>query len=173
MYRCDDHAQYGIHGIGHMARVLVWSAYIADLVQTPIRRSELLWAAALHDTQRWSDGVDAGHGERAAQWIVSTFPAIRPDIADTVDLPLVAQLCRNHDVSDDQITSWSDELRILKDADGLDRVRFNGLDLRYLRLQAITPALAPHAWLLMHESVGRGNTGSAVRDCAIEMHVWR
>ncbi len=28
------------------------------------------WAAAVHDTQRWNDGIDADYGARAADWIL-------------------------------------------------------------------------------------------------------
>ncbi|HMM43765.1 MAG TPA: hypothetical protein PKA95_17860, partial [Thermomicrobiales bacterium] len=68
---------------------------------------------------------------------------------------------------------WTDELRVLKDADGLERVRIHDLDPRRLRLQAISPPLEPLAWDLMERSVARGNDAPAVREVAVEMGLWR
>jgi hypothetical protein len=163
----------GTHGIGHITRVLVWSAIIAERFSGAIRQEELFWAAGLHDIKRWDDGIDPEHGERAADWTLTEFPVIRPDIAETVDLQLVAELIRAHMRNDLEIVDWSDELRILKDADGLDRVRIYDLDPRRLRLKDISPALEPKAWSLMEESVRRGNTADAVRSVAIEQGWWR
>ena len=36
------------------------------------------WAAAFHDTQRWNDGIDAGHGTRAADWILERRDLVPP-----------------------------------------------------------------------------------------------
>ena len=50
----------GIHGVPHATRVLVWSAYLVELIGSrhAVRRDELLWAAAVHDVGRESDGID-------------------------------------------------------------------------------------------------------------------
>jgi hypothetical protein len=163
----------GTHGIGHITRVLVWSAAIAGRFDRPLRRPELLWAAGLHDVKRWTDGRDHEHGQRAAGWVLAQFPSIRPDVAAGVDLELVATLCRDHVSHDDTIAHWTDELRVLKDADGLERVRINDLDSRRLRLSAISPPLEAAAWALMRASVARGNTADAVRETALQQGLWR
>jgi uncharacterized protein len=173
MARQSRDGLYGTHGIGHITRVLVWSAHIADALGTPLRRAELLWAAAIHDVQRWDDGWDRDHGERAACWALETFPRSRPLTAATLDLRLIAGICRNHVPNDHLIADWTDELRVLKDADGLDRVRFNGLDPSRLRLREISPALEGQALELMQVSRENGNTAEAVRSAAIEMGLWR
>jgi HD superfamily phosphodiesterase len=173
MHRQSDEGLYGTHGLGHITRVLVWSAHIADSYGRPLQRAELLWAAAIHDVQRWTDGGDREHGERAARWAMDQFPVIRPDVAASVDLQLVASICRNHVPNDHLITDWTDELRILKDADGLDRIRFDGLDPLRLRLRDITPALEEMAWQLMRASRSAGNTVESVRAVAIELGLWR
>lgn len=170
--RQEEHAYAGTHGIGHITRVLVWSAQIADRFRKPLRREELLWAAGLHDIKRHDDGIDRDHGARAAEWVLGSFGQVRPDIAGTLDLDLVAALCRDHQRHDDLVEHWTDELRILKDADGLERVRIHDLDPSRLRLQAISPALEPLAWDLMERSVARGNTAEAVREVASEMELW-
>lgn len=173
MHRQSREGLYGTPGLGHITRVLVMSAHIADLHGCSLRRAELLWAAAIHDVQRWTDGGDREHGDRAALWALERFAEIRPDIAACVDLQLIASMCRNHVPNDHLIIDWSDELRILKDADGLDRVRFDGLDPSRLRLREITPALEETAWQLMRASRSTGNTSGSVRAVAIEMGLWR
>jgi hypothetical protein len=126
----------GMHGAPHTTRVLVWAACLADLIGRPeaIRREELLWAAAVHDVGRENDGVDRGHGARSAEWVLDRLAAERPEAARR-DLDFVAELCTWHEVSDDRIERLSLELLILKDADGLDRVRIGDLDPERLRLQ--------------------------------------
>ncbi len=171
--RQEERAYAGTHGIGHITRVLVWSEQIADRVRTPLRRAELLWAAGLHDIKRHDDGIDPGHGARSAAWVRTQFAHVRPDVAAMLDLDLVAELCRDHQRSDRLIEHWTDELRVLKDADGLERVRIYDLDPRRLRLQSISPALEPLAWDLMERSVALGNTAPAVREVATEMGLWR
>lgn len=171
--RQDEHDYAGTHGIGHITRVLVWTAQIADLVDLPLRRSELLWAAGLHDVKRWTDGRDRDHGNRAADWVLTNFALLRPDVATAVDLELVAELCRGHVPNDHLLERMPDELRVLKDADGLERVRIHDLDPCRLRFQHITPTLEDNAWSLMLVSRERGDTAAAVRAVAIEMGLWR
>ena len=60
--RKEKWAYAGTHGIGHITRVLVWAAQIADQLDAPLRREELFWAAGLHDIKRWDDGGDRDHG---------------------------------------------------------------------------------------------------------------
>ncbi len=56
-----------VHGLAHETRVLVWTQVLAKrLSLSDADRNTLAWAARLHDTQRWDDGDDPGHGERAA-----------------------------------------------------------------------------------------------------------
>ncbi|MCO5177627.1 MAG: HD domain-containing protein [Thermomicrobiales bacterium] len=170
--RQAQRAYAGTHGIGHITRVLVWSEQIAERFKAPLRREELLWAAGLHDIKRWDDGIDPDHGARAAEWVRDEFANVRPDAAGMLDLDLVAALCRDHQRSDHLIEDWTDELRVLKDADGLERVRIHDLDPHRLRLQDISPALEPRARDLMQRSVALGNTADAVRSVAEEMGLW-
>ncbi len=173
MFRQSPEGLYGTHGLGHITRVLVWSAHIADQFDGPLRRAEFHWAAALHDVERWDDGRDSNHGERSARWVLDRFPVLRPDIAANLDLDLVASICRGHVLSDHLIVDWSDELLILKDADGLERVRIHDLDPSRLRLRTISPALEDMAWTLMRVSSAKGNTVESVRSAAIQLGLWR
>lgn len=122
----------GIHGIVHEARVLVWSQVLAAMAAgegLKVDANVLGWAAAIHDTQRQSDGIDPEHGLRAAEWIRR-----RPElIPASVPLERVAYLCRWHVPPDDRALGMTDELRVFKDADALDRWRIDDLDSRFLR----------------------------------------
>ncbi len=127
---------FGIHGVGHVTRVLIWSAILSNRFGNPssFRSEELLWAASTHDVGRWDDGVDSGHGARSAEWIGVNLVAQRPE-AGRADIGFVRELSTWHQVPDDRIEHWSLELMLLKDADGLDRVRIYDLDPRRLRTQ--------------------------------------
>ena len=140
---------YGIHGITHVTRVLVWAAVLADRFgQAPaLRVPELFWAAATHDVERIDDGRDTGHGERAAAWVGSNLVANRPLAAES-DLGLIAEIDHWHEVTDRQIGRWSLELLLFKDADGLDRVRIHDLNPAFLRTQ-LAPSLVSKAQRLM------------------------
>lgn len=170
--RQEEWAYAGTHGIGHITRVLVWCAQLAERLDLPLRREELFWAAGIHDVKRWSDGRDREHGNRAAEFALRELPALRPDVARTVDLELVADLCRGHVPRDEDWPRWSDELRVLKDADGLERVRIHDLDPRRLRFQHLSPAFEERAWQLMTTSRAAGDTADAVRATAIAMGLW-
>jgi hypothetical protein len=125
----------GIHGIVHEARVLVWSQVLASIEageELNVDCDVLGWAAAVHDTQRQSDGIDPQHGWRAAEWI-RRQPELIPA---SVPLERVAYLCRWHVPPDDRAPEMTDELRVFKDADALDRWRIHDLDPRFLRTKA-------------------------------------
>jgi hypothetical protein len=125
----------GIHGIVHEARVLVWSQVLAAMVAgegLSVDPDVLGWAAAVHDTQRQDEGKDAEHGSRAAAWIAQR----RELIPASVPLERVAYLCRWHVPPDDQAPEMTDELRVFKDADALDRWRIHDLDPSLLRTKA-------------------------------------
>ena len=96
------------------------------------------WAAAIHDTQRWDEGIDPHHGERAAEWIENHSALLPP----SVPAERVAHLCRWHVPPDHLAPQMTDELKAFKDADALDRWRIGDLDPSYLRLPATERLLA-------------------------------
>ena len=161
---------YGIHGVTHVTRVLVWSAVLADRFgRTPaLRVPELYWAAATHDVERIDDWIDRGHGERAAAWVGSRLATERPLAAES-DLGFVAELDRWHEVTDRQIGRWSLELLLFKDADGLDRVRIHDLDPTYLRTQEATRHVEGATQLLKATIDLRDP--AAVLDAAVELGI--
>ena len=143
---------YGIHGITHVTRVLIWAAVLADRFghAPALRVPELYWAAATHDVERIDDGRDTGHGERAAAWVGARLAGERPLAAES-NLDFVAELDRWHEVTDREIGRWSLELLLFKDADGLDRVRIYDLNPTFLRTQ-LAPSLVDQAQRLMEET---------------------
>jgi len=117
-----------IHGPAHAARVMVWTTVLTG--DGPLFEAAL-WAAACHDLRREDDGVDPLHGERAAVWVLDELP--RKLEEPPAGLDAIASAVRWHAHADDE-TEWRDPLLwVLKDADGLDRVRLGDLDPRRLR----------------------------------------
>ena len=117
-----------LHGLGHTARVMVWANV---LTQGSEWFEPVVWAAACHDLRRHDDGMDPQHGHRAAAWVRRHLPGrLRQPPAL---LELIAEACAWH-VCPDRRAEWDHPvLWMLKDADGLDRVRLYDLDVRYLR----------------------------------------
>ncbi len=125
----------GLHGVGHEARVLIWTQLIALMEQEEgfaVDAAVLGWAAALHDTRRWNDGIDPQHGARAAAFIEANPDILPPG----VPVDRVAYLCRWHTPSDMAAPELTPELKVFKDADALDRCRIGDLDVSYLRTKA-------------------------------------
>lgn len=145
------HNPYGIHGMGHAARVLVWANLIAKHL---LQRGESLsleavrWTAALHDVGRLSDGIDKGHGARSADWVVK-----HKDLLPAVLLDRILNCCRWHDTADQQIPLMTPELVCIKDADALDRVRIHDLNPALLRSEA-AKTLVVDAWVLYWATEG-------------------
>jgi hypothetical protein len=122
----------GIHGLVHEARVLIWTQLLAEAAADEglcVDADVLGWAAAFHDTHRQDEDIDPAHGSRAAEWI-ETQPELIPA---SVPLARVAYLCRWHVPPDHRAPELTDELRVFKDADALDRWRIYDLDTRMLR----------------------------------------
>jgi hypothetical protein len=140
---------YGIHGVGHAARVFVWSNMIAARLLANgdfLNIDAIRWAAVLHDVGRLSDGIDKGHGARSADWVARHRDVLPDDLSDSV-IDRILYCCRWHDTSDQMIPAMEPELMCIKDADGLDRVRINDLNPALLRSE---PArlLVVDAWVL-------------------------
>ncbi len=125
----------GIHGIGHITRVLLWTQLLAKMVEAEgmsVNNNVLGWAASIHDTQRLNDSVDENHGDRAADWITKN-PQL---LTSGIPAERVACLCRWHVPADSRIPDMTDELKVFKDADALDRWRIGDLEPAYLRTES-------------------------------------
>lgn len=141
------------HGLKHIFRVLLLSLfyfYNADDDLTNADKQILIYFSLLHDIGRDSEYVDELHGDKSLQLIKRKgirMKGIRLSQQEyrMIDL-LIAYHCRDDEsgyaaIQEAPRFSASDKKRIsklyaiTKDIDGLDRVRFNGLDYRMLRTQ--------------------------------------
>ncbi len=124
-----------LHGVDHMARVFILQELICDKLEEQgiaVDREVIRWAAATHDVGRIDDGIDLDHGTRSAQWIQKNLnDQISPELLD-----MVTYIVHWHVPPDTEAPEMTTELKILKDADALDRVRLGDLDIRYLRTDA-------------------------------------
>jgi hypothetical protein len=117
-----------LHGLGHTARVMTWACVLG-------RETEWLepglWAAACHDLRRRDDGTDPRHGFRAGAWVRRKLPVRLGRVPEALEL--IASACDWH-VCQDEEAGWDHPLLwLLKDADGLHRVRLYDLDPGFLR----------------------------------------
>jgi HD superfamily phosphodiesterase len=126
-----------LHGREHSRRVLLYSLLLADdFALKPSDRKRLAIAAVFHDSRRWDDGFDVGHGQRAAEY----YQEYCKNNTIEVD-PIITTIIAYHDQADEKGEAQfnSDEalrlFHIFKDADGLDRFRLgkNALDINFLR----------------------------------------
>lgn len=117
---------HSAHGIGHTARVMLWSAFLSTYPFGLDRTSDhvaAIVAALTHDLGRQSEGVDEGHGERAMEKhrnlaeIALGEETLRRSSANAVQLHEIADC-------DCSIERRDHQWELLKDADGLDRGRF-------------------------------------------------
>ena len=148
-YREENIFHY--HGLKHILRVLLLSLIYCSNSGDPLSDADkriLVYFSLLHDIGRIDDSKDDAHGDRSVSLIrakgirIKCLPMTRKDyrIAEL----LIRYHCRNDAVGEAAIrsaTGLSQKEKthavhlyhICKDMDGLDRVRFNGLDYRYLR----------------------------------------
>ena len=139
------------HGVKHILRVLLLSLIYfynsGDNLSTEDKKI-LIYFSLLHDIGRTSDYVDENHGENGLKLIHKKSLRIKnismSKKAYRIANLIIANHCREDDIGIAAIKaeptfSVQDKRRarklydIAKDMDGLDRVRFNGLD--YLRLR--------------------------------------
>lgn len=140
-----------IHGLKHIFRVLLLSLiyyYNANDNLSEADKQILIYFSLLHDIGRINELVDEDHGDRGLQQIRRRGIRLRGIRLTKKDYRIADLLIANH-CRDDEIGysaiqaepsfSMKDRERarhlyeIAKDMDGLDRVRFNGLDYRMLR----------------------------------------
>lgn len=131
-----------IHGMTHIERVCFLGLLLTNKLNLSDEDSRLvITACAYHDIGRQSEFIDAGHGKRAAEK-VEKYVNYRND-----DLRILKASIEAHSESDhmmERILSKykiSDMTRavlvskVLKDADGLDRVRISDLEPGRLRFK--------------------------------------
>jgi HD superfamily phosphodiesterase len=139
-----EDASRTIHGMTHTLRVMIHAREIAEALQVPEEeRVTSVLAALWHDIGRTHDGGDHYHGAKSAGKVVGLglHAGLPPD---RVEVALYAVTHHSGDEGHaERAASWLPDpdaarrvFRILKDADGLDRVRLGDgdLDVSFLRL---------------------------------------
>ena len=143
-----------LHGAGHISRVMVLGALLAQRAQLDENVTQLLmYACAYHDVGRVDDSVDDEHGLRAALQL-EELTSLSGQPLHCLQAAVEAHSRPDERMGDvltkygvaDVAYAWP-LAKLLKDADGLDRVRLDMLDPSYLR-HAFTPPLENTAWVL-------------------------
>jgi hypothetical protein len=129
--------QSTLHGQAHVGRVMIHALRLVQATAL-VSDARALWAAVfLHDIARVHDGRSRGHG--AAAWArLEMLPDVRALFhrggVREEDLPAIQTAVTLHSRGEPEAASPHRRLtELLKDADGLDRVRLGDLDPRYLR----------------------------------------
>lgn len=144
---------FQIHGVKHILRVLFLSLlyfHNSDDTLTEADKQVLIYFSLLHDIGRTSDNRDPSHGEQSVERIRRQGIRLKGVRLSRKDYRIAELLIQCHCWDDQQgieaiqAAPWltrKDKERvqrlymICKDMDGLDRVRFNGLDYRMLRTE--------------------------------------
>jgi len=128
-----------VHGVKHTYRVMYHVLNLGRVHEEDLTDYEVLLAfcaAFIHDMAREHDGIDASHGRRAADMVLPEFKNLFVEVGVLEeDLDIIATAVEWHSVSGEE-TLQGREYRVtalLKDADGLDRVRLGDLDPSYFR----------------------------------------
>lgn len=151
-----------IHGQAHVARVVIHTLLLVKMLGME-DRSASSWAAAyIHDIGRRHDGGCRRHGRDALQRL-DELPHVKALLerggAAASDWEGIAVAVENHCREEIPKTHPHWEITaVLKDADGLDRVRLRDLDPRFLRFPQ-SRALLPFAKALYNETHGKITPG--------------
>ncbi len=152
----------GIHGVLHTKRVLLLSLMLADLENLSFGDTNILiYCSLFHDIGRTNDYKDDEHGIKS----VKKINQAKRDIVGLNEdkLNIANFIIENHAVDDivgfrnlqdnEKIKNKERALKlyqIFKDADGLDRVRIEDLDINYLRTES-AKKLPLVAWQLLKD----------------------
>lgn len=125
-----------MHRFSHLYRVMIGCALIARKIKEPRLGLLALIGAFIHDLARTNDGSDYEHGRKAAEQKLPRLTRIlsKYNITDE-EYDIIAKATTYHDKSKREIYrdltgSYRTAAFILKDADALDRCRFNRGDAR-------------------------------------------
>lgn len=106
---------HGIHGLPHWSRVFWHGRALAR--EMGVDPCLVAWFAFLHDSQRRDDGVDAGHGGRAADFAVGLR---RRGVLTELDGRGFEQLCEAMRLHSEGHTESEAGIVVCWDADWLD-----------------------------------------------------
>jgi len=142
---------WGVHGVFHTRRVLFLTLCLADRLEFDEDSINLICIAAVyHDIGRINDNLDPQHGILSYKKAVKAglIRCEKPEEQETVRF-----LIENHCISDQEAYNrlpyyninnhkkTLDLYEVFKDADGLDRIRINDLNIKHLRTEAATDFL--------------------------------
>lgn len=140
------HRPNGIHGLNHTRRVLLLLLILAYHEHgTAALPAWLLLAALYHDIGRRNDNYDPSHGMASYEKAASLNLLLQEDEPYR---EMVRFVIENHCLDDDQAEArlkgyqirnpekCLDLFWLFKDADALDRIRINDLDVNHLRTEA-------------------------------------
>ena len=132
-----------VHGEDHIERVLLHGAFCAMEDHLDHRDTELLLnACSYHDVGRINDDLDPEHGRRSAEQLEALTGCSGEDLLlmqAAVDAHSRSDRFLERTIRSYQPEDYPRALRLaqlLKDADGLDRVRLDDLDPGRLRRRA-------------------------------------
>lgn len=116
-----QHPSY-LHGRMHTYRVMAWTLIIASLANTNGRNA--FFAAMVHDMGRVNDSIDPSHGLNSARNYLPKYESLfRKYGAKEKDLDEIYEAVAMHSLYEEKNENIT--LKILKDADALDRVRLH------------------------------------------------
>lgn len=147
-----------LHGQPHVARVIIHSFVLTKALGLDVHTLKAWAAAYIHDIGRRHDGRCTEHGRYAMERL-ATLPHIKSLLAEGgVSAEVwegISVAVENHCRQEIPKTHphWT-LTAILKDADGLDRVRLGDLNPKYLRFPE-SRQLVPFAKSLYEETHGK------------------
>lgn len=144
---------WGIHGITHVKRVLYLAEQISSHYDLTAKEQKILaLAVCYHDIGRVHNEVDRNHGKLSCDKLCD-FGLLDAENLSSAEKDLILRLITAHCLDDTAFVGTAREellFCILKDADGLDRVRIFDLDPFYLRLDE-SKELTEFAWKLLFD----------------------
>ena len=135
--------QSHVHGLGHVERTLVHGAMCAQAeALDPADTALLMDMCSYHDTGRESDWLDNAHGYRSSLKIAALTGRTGEELklmmagveAHSMGDKYMEDVIRKHGPADPERALRL--ARLLKDSDGLDRVRIRDLNPKYLRFES-------------------------------------
>ncbi len=126
-----------IHGKNHVYRVMFHTLNLGREFGDEYITKLAFCAAFIHDMNRTHDGYCTLHGHEAALKTLPKFEELFLSIGvDEDNIDAISYAVAMHSMPDAEyypLGEYGDTMRLLKDADGLDRVRLADLDPSYLR----------------------------------------
>ena len=149
----QENGVWQMHGLLHILRVLLLSLlyfHNSGDALTEADKQILVYFSLLHDLGRTTEERDDGHGDASVRLIHERGIRLKGIRLSQKDHRIAEQIirfhCRDDQAGIDAIESQPNLSRrekerskhlyqVCKDMDGLDRIRFNGLDYRRLRTE--------------------------------------